>query len=544
MSCAYGKNSITPTNDLSCMDSIEALIERNDQADLLRIATAGSVDDGKSTLIGRLLCEAKGIFEDQLDSISEYSRSHSRGEFDYSLVTDGLKAEREQGITIDVAYRYFSTPKRRFIIADTPGHEQYTRNMATGASTAHLALILVDAVNGVGVQTRRHAFISSLLGIRHLVFAVNKMDLVGYEERLFDTIVSDCRLFADKLSLDSAHFIPLSALKGDNVVEKSEQMPWYKGAPLLDYLENVVVMGERNLRDFRFPVQRTVRSGDDFRGYAGTIASGVIRKGEEIIVLPSGVTSRIKRIATWDGDKTYAFAPQAVVLELEDDIDVGRGDMLARPKNLPTLTDEVEIGIVWMSEKPLRPGETYLFKHSSRYIKGSFTSLKYRLDPVDLHRKEAGEFRLNEIGRAFVSFVQPLYADEYRDNAATGAFIVVDPVSNMTVGAGMIERCMTHLETKKKQTEGKRDVKTFLLPLDTPEEEMERILRENHPVLKMDWKDLDKRLNADLTEGQMDEKLRRIACVCEMAIKSGVSVVVRGVFRLDKKTFLFNSFGE
>ncbi len=507
-------------------ESVEALLQRNEKADLLRIATAGSVDDGKSTLIGRLLYEAKGIFEDQLASIRDYSRTHSRGEFDYSLVTDGLKAEREQGITIDVAYRYFSTPKRRFIIADTPGHEQYTRNMATGASTAQLALILVDAVNGVGVQTRRHAFISSLLGIRHLVLAVNKMDLVGYEESVFEKIVAVCRLFADKLPVDSLHFIPLSALQGDNVVEKSDRMPWYKGAPLLDYLENVVVLGERNLRDFRFPVQRVVWTGKTFRGYAGTIASGVVRAGDEIFVLPSGVTSRVKRIAAWDVDKQYAFAPQAVVVELEDDVDISRGDMIARPKNLPTLTDEVEASLVWMNEKPLRPGGTYLFKHCSRYVKGTVTALKYRLDPRDLHRKEAEEFRLNEIGRAFVSFVKPLYADEYRDNAATGAFIVVDPVSNLTVGAGMIERCMTHLSINTEGAEKQKEAKTFWLPLDTPEEEIEHILHEHRPVMRLDWEDLEKGLNADLSEAQVDEKIRRIHHVCELGNASGVSVIL------------------
>lgn len=527
-----GKSPVNPMNPTNVRhtvrtsaESVEALLERNEKADLLRIATAGSVDDGKSTLIGRLLYEAKGIFDDQLASIRDYSCTHSRGEIDYSLVTDGLKAEREQGITIDVAYRYFSTPKRRFIIADTPGHEQYTRNMATGASTAQLALILVDAVNGVGVQTRRHAFISSLLGIRHLVLAVNKMDLVGYEEYVFQKVVSDCRLFADKLPVDSLHFIPLSALQGDNVVEKSERMMWYKGAPLLDYLENVVVLGERNLRDFRFPVQRVVWTGKTFRGYAGTIASGVVRAGEEIAVLPSGVMSRVKRITAWDGDKQYAFAPQAVVFELENDVDISRGDMLARPKNLPTLTDEVEVSLVWMNEKPLRPGETYLFKHCSRYVKGTFTALKYRLDPRDLHRKEAEEFRMNEIGRAFISFVKPLCADEYRDNAATGAFIVVDPVSNLTVGSGMIERCMTHLETNGEPAERQGEAGTLWLS-DTSEEELERILREHRPVMKLSWEDLEKGLNADLSEAQTEEKMRRIQHVCELGKASGVSVVL------------------
>ena len=500
------------------MTSIDKLLQQNEQADLLRITTAGSVDDGKSTLIGRLLFEAKGIFEDQLDSIRSYSAANHRGEFDYSLVTDGLKAEREQGITIDVAYRFFTTPKRRFIIADTPGHEQYTRNMATGASTAQLALILLDATKGVVTQTRRHTFISSLLGIRHIVVAVNKMDLVNYDENVFDQIVADYRLFADKLPVDTIHFVPLSALKGDNVVEESTNMPWFKGGPLLDYLENVTVMGNRNLIDFRFPVQHVIWTGKTFRGYAGTISSGIIRPGEEVTVLPSGVTTKVQSISTWDGELAYAFAPQAVTLTLEDDVDISRGDMLVRTKNVPAMAREVEAGMVWMSETPLAPGSTYLFKHCSRYVKGTVRSLKYRLDPQDLHRKEADSFKLNEIGKAHISFVQSVFADEYTDNRNTGSFVIVDPVTNLTLGAGMITK--TILVSEAGIGKGFKSVEAVTIwQTDEP-----ITAADTEPMLRLDWTTLESGLNADLPS--VAEKLVRIAHICKMANDSGIDVLV------------------
>ncbi|UGV40310.1 sulfate adenylyltransferase subunit CysN [Methanococcoides orientis] len=422
------------------MKGSESLIEQNQNIDLLRFATAGSVDDGKSTLIGRLLYDSKSIFEDQLNSIKNYSKAHRDQDIDYSLVTDGLKSEREQGITIDVAYRFYSTPKRRFIIADTPGHEQYTRNMATGASNASLALILIDARNGVMTQTRRHTFISSLLGIRHFVVAVNKMDLVDYSEEVFDSIVNEYNTFTDKLSAESIYFIPLSALKGDNVIERSDNMPWYQGSTLLDYLENVNVSGGRNLIDFRFPVQYVNWSGNDFRGYCGTISSGVIRKGEKVRVLPSGKTSEISRIVTYEGDLDYAFAPMAVTLCLKDDIDISRSDVIARAHNLPAIVGSMEANLVWMDAEPMEIGKDYLIKHTTNTIKGQFTEVVYMFDPEDIHRKPADFLKLNDIGKVSIELKTPIFADIYSENKSTGSFIIIDPHTNQTAAAGMISK--------------------------------------------------------------------------------------------------------
>ncbi|KXS41722.1 MAG: sulfate adenylyltransferase, large subunit [Methanolobus sp. T82-4] len=418
--------------------SSDSLIEQNQNIDLLRFATAGSVDDGKSTLIGRLLHDSKSIFEDQLNSIRTFSKSHRRQEIDYSLVTDGLKSEREQGITIDVAYRFFSTPKRRFIIADTPGHEQYTRNMATGASNASLALILIDARNGVVTQTKRHSFISSLLGIRNFVVAVNKMDLVDYSEEVFEDIVNDFNSFADKLSEESIYYIPISALKGDNVIERSENMPWYKGSTLLDYLENVNVSGGRNLNDFRFPIQYVNWGGDDFRGYCGTVASGVVHKGHKVRVLPSGKTSQISRIVTYDGDLDYAFAPMAVTLCLEDDIDISRGDMIARADDLPAISGSLEANVVWMDSEPMHIGKDYLIKHTTSTVKGNFEKVLHEFDPDDISMKDSDFLNLNEIGRVRLELKKPIFADIYSENRNTGSFIVIDPLTNRTAAAGMI----------------------------------------------------------------------------------------------------------
>lgn len=332
-------------------------------------------------------------------------------------MTDGLKSEREQGITIDVAYRFYSTPKRRFIIADTPGHEQYTRNMATGASNASLALILIDARNGIVTQTKRHSFISSLLGIRHFVVAVNKMDLVDYSEEVFDSIVKEFNEFADKLSEESIYFIPISALKGDNVIDRSESMPWYKGSTLLDYLENVNVSGGRNLHDFRFPVQYVNwGGGDDFRGYCGTISSGVIHKGDEVRVLPSGKTSKISKIVTYDGDLGYAFAPQAITLCLEDDIDISRGDVIAKSDNLPAISGSMEANIVWMDSDPMKIGKDYLIKHTTKTVKGSFTEVLHEFDPDDITEKSSEFLSLNEIGRVNLELKSPIFADIYSEN--------------------------------------------------------------------------------------------------------------------------------
>ncbi len=406
--------------------------------DLLRLATAGSVDDGKSTLIGRLLYDTKSIFEDQLEQIEGASKRLGEEGVNLALLTDGLRAEREQKITIDVAYRYFATPRRKFIIADTPGHLQYTRNMVTGASTADLAIVLVDARKGVLTQSRRHAFIASLLGIQHVVVAVNKMDLVDWSEAVFRAIAADFQSFASKLTVSDITFIPMSALLGDNVVDGSTRMPWYQGGPLLHHLESVTVGSRRNRIDFRFPVQGVVRPNQDFRGYAGTVASGSIRPGDEVVVLPSGIESRCKSIETFDGPLPEAEAGDAVVLTLETEIDISRGDMIVRRKNLPTVADRVDAYLCWMNEEPMRIGTSYVLLHTSREVNCFVERVEYRVDIDTLHRGPAGSLGLNEIGRVELVTARPLFLDSYRVNMATGSFVLVDPHTNVTVAAGMI----------------------------------------------------------------------------------------------------------
>ena len=426
-------------SDLIATD-IEAYLKQHESKQLLRFITCGSVDDGKSTLIGRLLYDSKMIYEDQLMQLEADSKvvGTTGGNFDPALLTDGLKAEREQGITIDVAYRYFSTAKRKFIIADTPGHEQYTRNMATGASTADLAVILIDARHGVLTQTRRHSFIVSLLGIRHVVVAVNKMDLVDFSEDRFNEICDEYRAFAARLDLPDLHFIPISALNGDNVVDRSELSPWYTGSTLMSFLESVYIGSDRNLQDFRMPVQYVNRPNLDFRGFCGTISSGIIRKGEEIMVLPSRQRSRVKEIVTFDGSVEEAFTPLSVTVTLEDEIDASRGDMMVRPGNLPQSGERIEAMLVWMNPDAMVPGKTYLFKHTSQTIPGSIDTLKYRVDVNTLHRSPAPQLELNEIGRVSISLTAPIHFDAYRKNRNSGAFIVVDRITNATVAAGMI----------------------------------------------------------------------------------------------------------
>ena len=426
-------------SDLIATD-IHAYLKQHESKQLMRFITCGSVDDGKSTLIGRLLYDSKMIYEDQLSQLEAESKlfGTTGGKFDPALLTDGLKAEREQGITIDVAYRYFSTPKRKFIIADTPGHEQYTRNMATGASTADLAVILIDARHGVLTQTRRHSFIVSLLGIRHVIVAVNKMDLVDFDEGRFNEICDEYRSFAMRLDLPDLHFIPISALDGDNVVDRSEKSPWYSGSTLMNFLETVYIGSDRNLQDFRMPVQCVSRPNLDFRGFCGTIASGIIRPGEEIMVLPSRQTSKVKEIVTFDGALEEAFVPLSITLTLEDEIDASRGDMIVRPGNLPRSRDQIEAMLVWMDSESMVPGKTYLFKHTSQTQPGTIDSLKYRVDVNTLHRDPAPELGLNEIGRVSISLNAPIHFDAYRRNRNTGAFIVVDRITNATVASGMI----------------------------------------------------------------------------------------------------------
>ncbi|MDH3226663.1 MAG: sulfate adenylyltransferase subunit CysN [Thermoleophilia bacterium] len=412
--------------------------------ELLRIATAGSVDDGKSTLIGRLLYDSKSIFEDQLRAIEEVSESRGDEHTNLALLTDGLRAEREQGITIDVAHRYFSTPKRKMIIADTPGHVQYTRNMVTGASTANLAIVLVDARKGVLEQSRRHAFIASLLRIPHLVIAVNKMDLVDYDEGIFEQIRAEFTDFAMRLDVQDLTFIPMSALHGDNVVERSENMPWYEGTTLLHHLEEVHIAGDRNMLDVRFPVQYVIRPQStelhDYRAYAGTVAGGVLKPGDEVMVLPSGFTSTIESIDTADGPLQEAFPPMAATIRLTDDLDISRGDMICRPNNQPHASQDIEAMICWMSESSkLAPRARLALKHTTHSVRAMVQGVRYRLDINTLHREEdISELALNEIGRVQLRTTQPLLFDEYRRNRSTGSFILIDEATNVTVGGGMI----------------------------------------------------------------------------------------------------------
>ncbi len=412
--------------------------------EILRIATAGSVDDGKSTLIGRLLFETKAIFEDQLESIELTSQKRGDEQTDLALLTDGLRAEREQGITIDVAYRYFATPKRKFVIADTPGHIQYTRNMVTGASTANLALLLIDARKGVLEQTRRHALLSSLLGVPHLVLCVNKMDLVDYSREVYEEIREEFTAFAAKLDITDLGFVPISALAGDNVVENSPNMPWFQGQPLLGHLEDVHIASDRNLVDNRFPVQYVIRPQSaehrDYRGFAGSVVGGIFKQGDEVMVMPSRKSSKIAAIDTPEGEIAQAFPPMAVTLRLEDDVDVSRGDMICRPTNQPTASRRFEAMICWFDETSrLRTGAPYQLKHTTRWVAAEIEELRYQLNVDTLHRDlDAETLEVNDIGRVAIHATSPLFFDEYRLNRTTGSFILVDPATDLTVAAGMI----------------------------------------------------------------------------------------------------------
>ncbi|HVL03023.1 MAG TPA: GTP-binding protein [Acidimicrobiales bacterium] len=410
--------------------------------ELLRFATAGSVDDGKSTLIGRLLFDSKAIFEDQMEAVERASLQRGE-ETNLALLVDGLRAEREQGITIDVAYRYFATPARSFVIADTPGHVQYTRNMVTGASTADLALILIDARNGIVEQSRRHAFLASLLRVPHLVVCVNKMDLVGYDQDVFDAIVAEFRAFAMRLEVTDLSFVPVSALVGDNVVHRSAAMPWYEGSSLLHHLESVHIASDRNLIDVRFPVQYVIRPRDDahhdYRGYAGQMAGGVLKPGDDVVVLPSGWPSTVEAVETFDGPVAEAFAPMSVTVRLADDLDVSRGDLICRPHNRPHVGQDIEAMVCWLHPSHLRPGGRYAILHTTRSARAVVNDLAYRLDVNTLHRDESAEsLGLNEIGRVSLRTTAPLFYDEYRRNRATGSFVLVDEATNATVAAGMM----------------------------------------------------------------------------------------------------------
>ncbi len=429
--------------------SIEEFLERDEQKNLLRLLTAGSVDDGKSTLIGRLLFDSKRLYEDQLDALERDSKrvGNAGDGIDYALLLDGLKAEREQGITIDVAYRYFSTNQRKFIIADTPGHEQYTRNMITGGSTANLAIILVDARSGVITQTKRHSFLVSLLGIKHVVLAVNKMDLVGYDQKVFDAIVSEYLDFTKELGIEDITTIPISALNGDNVVDKSESMAWYEGKSMLDHLETVEVSKDRNMDSFRFPVQYVLRPNLDFRGFSGKVASGVVRKGDTLMALPSGKSSKVKSIVTYEGELEYAFAPQSITITLEDEIDISRGEMLVHVTDTPIQSSSIDTMLVWMDEEKMDLKKRYFIKQTTNTTRTTIDEIKYKVNINTMEQLSLGNgidsqsdvpFSLNQIGRVSLTTARPLFFDSYSQNKETGAFILIDPISHNTCAVGMI----------------------------------------------------------------------------------------------------------
>ncbi|MDH7481136.1 MAG: sulfate adenylyltransferase subunit CysN [Armatimonadota bacterium] len=541
------------------MATLEDFIKQAQEIELLRFTTAGSVDDGKSTLIGRLLHDAKCIYEDHLAALHSDSRRAGREGVDFALLTDGLRAEREQGITIDVAYRHFATPRRRFIIADTPGHEQYTRNMVTGASTADLAVILIDALNGVTTQSKRHGFIASLLGIPHITVAVNKMDLVGYSQNAFENIVAEYAEFASKLRTQDLEFIPISALHGDNVVYRSPNMPWYEGAPLLAHLENVHIASDRNLIDFRFPVQYVLRPSGSFRGYCGNVASGVVRVNDEVVVLPSGKTSRVSRIIYDRQDVDYAFPPQPITICLEDELDISRGDMLAHPANLPWIAHELEAMLIWMHEEPLRLDRQYLIKHTTTTARGRFFDLKYVIDPSTLHRQPATNLKLNDIGRISMQLFRPILCDEYQRNRQTGCFIVIDPQTNFTVGAGLIidrlhryeapERHIVHHKghvgiEDRARVLGQRPVTIWLTGLSASGKSTlayaleKRLIEEGRACFVLDGDNIRQGLNRDLGFSPEDrtENIRRVAEVAKLFNDAGLIVITSFIspFRKDR----------
>jgi bifunctional enzyme CysN/CysC len=541
-------------------ERIVEFLERTASRDLLRFSAVGSVDDGKSTLIGRLLHDTKSIYDDQLSTLrSDSARVGTGPEIDFALLTDGLRAEREQGITIDVAYRYFSTPRRNFIIADTPGHEQYTRNMATGASTAHLAIILIDATHGILTQTKRHSFIASLLGIPRLLVTINKMDLVGHSQHVFDTIVAEFTDFASRLGIADLKFIPISALHGDNVVTWSPKMPWYHGESVLEHLETVYIGSDRNLVDLRLPIQYVIRPHRDFRGYAGQIASGVLRKGEEVLALPSMRATRVKSIQGSEGEQEYAFAPMSVTVTLEDEIDLSRGDLLVHPKNLPSVQSNFEAMLVWMADTPMEVDRPYLIKHTSRTVKASVRRVEYRVDVNTLSRVPTEVLGLNEIGRVAFQSNQKLFIDPYKNNRLTGSFIVVDPVGNGTVGAGMIIDRLPENQLRRpaeglsvprseniraevgrvssearEELLGQRGMTVWLTGLSgsgksSIAQELERRLHdEGRHVYVLDGDNLRLGLNRDLTfsKGDRSENIRRAAEVARLFNDAGTIVLV------------------
>lgn len=434
--------------------NITEFLDADEKKDLLRLLTAGSVDDGKSTLIGRLLFDSKKLYEDQLQALERDSKrvgNAGAGQIDYALLLDGLKAEREEGITIDVAYRYFSTNQRKFIIADTPGHEQYTRNMITGGSTANLAIILVDARKGVITQTRRHTFLVSLLGIKHIVLAVNKMDLVGFSEKVFSDIREEYLKLTNYLGIEDVACFPLSALEGDNVVDKSDRTPWYEGPCLLEYLETVPIDFDRNMDDFRFPVQYVLRPNRDFRGFSGKVASGTVCKGDTIIALPSMKTSRVKSIVTYDGELEMAFCPQSVTLTLEDEIDISRGEMIVRPDNVPCIGRSFETMLVWMDEIQMDTHKQFFLKHNTNTSRATVDRIMYRVDVNTMEKLEGCPLKLNEIASVQMTAAKNLFFDSYKKNKATGAFVLIDPITNNTCAVGMIQKPLDRAESYQEE---------------------------------------------------------------------------------------------
>jgi sulfate adenylyltransferase large subunit len=440
--------------------ALEVFLKNNEEKELLRFSTAGSVDDGKSTLIGRLLYDSRGVYEDQLAAVKQSTVNRASGPIDFSLLTDGLRAEREQGITIDVAYRYFATSRRKFIIADTPGHEQYTRNMATGASTADATVILVDARLGVLPQSRRHAYIASLLGIPQVVVAANKMDLVGYSEDVFRRIVDHFTAYLHDIGITQVQFIPISALEGDNVVHRTTHMPWYDGPTLLEHLEALPIAGQNEASPFRFPVQYVIRPDLNFRGYGGQVASGLIRPGDTVLALPSGRTATVRSITTFEGDLSEAYAPMSVAITLEEEIDISRGDMLVHPQRLPHVTRSLKAKLVWMNERPLALNHPYLLKHTTQQVTATVASLEHKVDVTSLAQLPAAELQMNEIGTVTIETKRPLFFDPYRANRLTGSFILIDPLSNATLAAGMIE-------SSNAESSADRRLRSSLLQVET-----------------------------------------------------------------------------
>lgn len=503
----------------------------NPNIELVHLVTVGSVDDGKSTLIGRLLYDCQSVFEDQVEAIRKTSQQKGFKDIDYSLLLDGLSAEREQGITIDVAYRYFSTPKRRFIIADVPGHEQYTRNMVTGASNADLAILLIDARKGMLIQSKRHLFLASLLGIPHILFVINKMDLVNYDKEVFRKIKVDLTDFATKLNIYDLQFIPVSALNGDLVVQRKRNMKWYNGSTLLSYLENLEITSDRNLIDFRFPVQLVLRPNMNFRGYAGKIESGIIKQGEEVIVLPSHKKSTIKSIIIDSQKRDLGFNPQTAVIVLNDELDISRGDMIVRVNNLAEVANSFEAMVCWFSEEPLRENKSYLIKHLTQSTRAYINKLRYRINIDDLHRQPAENLELNDIGRVCLKTHQPVMFDAYENNKSTGSFIIIDEITNNTVGAGLILHKIIE-SSKEKKDIGKGAVIWFTGLSGSgksiiADRVCKYLRKKNIACQRLDGDIMRKALSKDLnyTKEDRNKNIERAAFVAELLSKHGVIVL-------------------